>query len=1020
MRTIGLSIAFLFASALPAQLLKNINTLPAGSSQNPVDSNPQGFVAVGGRVYFTATTGPTGYEYFWVDGSGGPAQLLADIAPGSDGSHPRNLVALPNGLLLFTATNQAVGEEVWVSDGTAAGTSVLIDLTGPGGYTGPRALTVHQGMGYFLARSTGNSAPALWRTDGTTAGTVQIEDLGAVGADGNGGLMASAGGQLLYTAASSVAVGGVLQPAWRLYTTDGTVGGAQLVTEELEDSRYGTRELTAAGSRVVFVAQGIGTGLEPWVSDGTAAGTGIVDLIPGSDGSNPSELTVVGNQVFFAAYEAFITGEIFVSDGTVVGTVQVTSSTRQFSRPLHLNAVGNQLAYGADDGVNGFELWTTSATPGSETLFADLVPGSGSSYVTDMVAVQGGILCAANTPATGHELFFSDGTPAGTGLVRDLAVGPDGSNPQGLTALGSQVFFGAKTLQFGHELWVSDASFVGTQLHTDLAPTIADQGSHPQAFTSIGNRAVFAANDGITGKELWSTDGTTAGTMRLTDFNGSSGSIDSGPREIFRLNGRAILSLDDGVHGFEPWITDGTTVGTQMLADLNPGFAGSNPWPMCVWNDELYFAAGPFGPRSLYATDGTTAGTRLVKRFAGSLTWVYVDTPVAHAGRLYFAARTAAEGVELWSTDGTTAGTAIVVDIVPGPQSGLQGFEGASLGGHLYFSASDTGSDHELWRTDGTAAGTGLFRDLNPSSGSWPGDFHTIGQRIVFSAYVNGEWEYNSTDGVTVAQLSFPPLYIHGWTLYSIGDQLIGMLRGANGSFNLWGTDGTAAGSGVIKQIHPDGTEFVNLRAWRVSSGSKLLFAAGNSTVGSEIFVTDGTTAGTDVFVDLVPGPHSSHVDEVVQMGDSLIFGASGVGIGYELFSLPWTQVGDWLAEPYGVGCEASGNLPSIGASGAAQTGSTLTLEVRDAPPVVPILHYWSDSYSRLNLGACSVYLAAPTFGALTASDAAGASSLPIAIPNNPSLVGAGLWLQSLAVEAGGEFLGIGALTPALEVRIGG
>ena len=97
-----------FAAAPRAQLIKNINVVPQAGPGSPVDSNPAGFVAIGNRVYFAATSIANGREYFYVDSSGAPAQLLSDVEPGAVGSDPADLVQLANGLLLFTATTTTV------------------------------------------------------------------------------------------------------------------------------------------------------------------------------------------------------------------------------------------------------------------------------------------------------------------------------------------------------------------------------------------------------------------------------------------------------------------------------------------------------------------------------------------------------------------------------------------------------------------------------------------------------------------------------------------------------------------------------------------------------------------------------------------------------------------------------------------------------------------------------------------------------------------------------------------------
>ncbi|MEM7205595.1 MAG: hypothetical protein AAF628_35395 [Planctomycetota bacterium] len=1025
-------VALWLSAVLPAQLLKNINTQPAPTSAYPAGSDPADMVAVGSRVYFSAATGATGRELYWADASGAPAQLLADIEVGAGDSNPRNLVALPGGLLVFTAQTFATGDEVWVSDGTAAGTQLLVDLEPGAASSHPTNLAVHQGHVYFIARQ-GAFSPSLWRTDGTAAGAELVEDLGLTGSYSPAWQMiASAGSRLFYTTSQIVGVG---TGEWRLYVTDGSVGGSEQLVQVRASGASGPRELTAVGSRVAWIAVGVGTGTELWVSDGTTAGTGVVDLVPGPGNSGPSELTTVADKIFFAAYEGpSVSGEIFVTDGTVAGTAQVTFSTPAFQRPVFLAAIGNELAYSASSGLSGNELaysassglsgnelWVTGATPGSERQYADFGPGGGNPI--HMIPFAGGILCQATTPATGAELFFSDGTPSGTFNVADLQPGIGDSLPHDLIAVGGQVFFAATNVEFGHELWITDGTPLGTRLHTDLSPVPFDRGSYPSPFANLGDRVVFTADDGLTGKELWASDGTAAGTVQLTDFQGSGSSFTAGPTRILPFGGRAVFALDDGSRGTELWITDGTVAGTRMVFEAVPGARRSTVWPLIEWRGELYFAAGSeFGGWNLYATDGSGAGTRLLADFDALGGSVAVDAPVEHQGRLFFAGRTAATGLELWSTDGTAAGTALVADVNPGSGSALSWFSAASLGDHLYFAAADSGSNQEVWRTDGTAPGTELFADLEPTFGSAPSDLQTIGARVVFSARVNGDRQYYGADGAAVEPLSAAPLSVNSnWILYSNGQKLIGMLRGPNGSFELWGTDGTPAGSGVIKQIAPDGSAFVNLRAWRVSSGDKLLFGAGDAAVGHEIFITDGTAAGTGVLVDLVPGPNPSYPDYVTRLIDRLVFCAFERATGFELYELPLVLIEDWVAEPIGVGCPgSSGAAPAFDVQGSAQLGATLDVGLNGAAPSAPVAHLWSADYALGEIGGCTFYLRTPLSLAAGITSAQGSARLALPVPAIPALLGQGFWLQSLVVDAGGQFLGRASLTPALEIRVGG
>src|SRR5690606_17842827 len=118
--------------------------------------------------------------------------------------------------------------------------------------------------------------------------------------------------------------------------------------------------------------------------------------------------------------------------------------------PVYLHEFNGLLAYCADDGVHGHELWVAAAAPGSEVLFAEFLPGPQGSQPDNVVAFGGGLLCTAWSPATGTELFFTDGA-TNTGIVGDLYPGPDGSAPVGLTVFGNQVLFSADDQVYGVE-----------------------------------------------------------------------------------------------------------------------------------------------------------------------------------------------------------------------------------------------------------------------------------------------------------------------------------------------------------------------------------------------------------------------------------------------------------------------------------------------------------------------------------------------------------------------------------------
>jgi ELWxxDGT repeat protein len=84
------------------------------------------------------------------------------------------------------------------------------------------------------------------------------------------------------------------------------------------------------------------------------------------------------------------------------------------------------------------------------------------------------------------------------------------------------------------------------------------------------------------------------------------------------LDDKLILVIETSAEGKELWVTDGTTAGTQLVKDIIPGLTGSNPTNLLVYKHHLYFTADSTpGDRQLYVTDGTAAGTHTVRPSGG-------------------------------------------------------------------------------------------------------------------------------------------------------------------------------------------------------------------------------------------------------------------------------------------------------------------------------------------------------------------------------------------------------------------
>jgi len=112
-------------------------------------------------------------------------------------------------------------------------------------------------------------------------------------------------------------------------------------------------------------------------------------------------------------------------------------------------------------------------------------------------------------------------------------------------------------------------------------------------------------------------------------------------------------------------------------------------------------------------------------------------------------------------------------------------------------------------------------------------------------------------------------------TFVTLGDLTFFVARDTTGS-QLWVTDGTAAGT--VRLTSEIVSSYGAFPHDLVVFDGELYFSASSKTSGDELWRSDGTVAGTKVAFDLAPGatskgsPHSSHPDSLAVVGDKLFF----------------------------------------------------------------------------------------------------------------------------------------------------
>lgn len=441
------------------------------------------------------------------------------------------------------------------------------------------------------------------------------------------------------------------------------------------------------------------------------------------------------------------------------------------------------------------------------------------------------------------------------------AASHPGSFPTGMTRFGALTYFAADTANHGRELWVTDGTAGGTHEVADINVGGSSNppgyiSSNPSSFNVINGLLTFVADDGAAGggSRLWATDGTALGTYKIP--------TSTPPYRLTNVNGTLFFMQNNTV-----WTSDGTVGGTQPIealsaTDISEAVAFAGKYYL------LLSQAGIGGDSWwLWKSDGTAAGTHSVKRLVPPGSHFEPWYLVRSGNFLYFIlddqdfAGGEHPASELWRSDGTNAGTKQVIDINADAPDGVDDLTNVS--GTLFFTA-DLDGDRELWSSRGTSATTIRVADINAAGSSDPGALTRVGKGLFFRADDGSGrdlWRSRGTTNNTFKVDSAAPFecaafdfdcYFYDYAPAALGALCIFPSAHGGKGIELWVSDGTDAGTFMVMNINP-GTAHSRPSNFS-ASGGVMYFVANDGSHGRELWVTNGTAPGTHLVKDINPG----------------------------------------------------------------------------------------------------------------------------------------------------------------------
>lgn len=615
---------------------------------------------------------------------------------------------------------------------------------------------------------------------------------------------------------------------------------------------------------------------------------------------------------------------VFFSLGIYAQTPQLLADVvkgDKGSRVHGLTPVANNLFFVADDDKHGMELWVNDPLSQSTRLVKDICEGTCGSLPNQLCAGNGVLYFTAYESDKGTELWKSDGTEKGTIRVKDINHGKTNYSPKQLTYSDGLLYFLANDGIHGVEVWKSDGTEQGTQMIKDVV--VGNNRQEPQYIKAVDGGLLYVVSENKQQK-VYFTDGKSQSVQCIYTC-----------ADVFDMaynaSNKVLMCLVEQVASKNTIEAVALKLRGELLRTtiLNQPKANKSNTGLVLFDQQFYAYVEDVLhqlPIQLEETSNKIKSTVVTLNFAKGHV---IKSCFASGTDLYLNLENSAGKQQVWRLNNKKQNqffceghiTQVVSDQLILIQSGgfLQSFDSKNiqsltcdhtnvladavseighindqyyavykhpLNGQELFKFNKLGNGHELM----------LYRNINQKGLSFAPqlltpfyddllcfyqtetDIHLLRYSKAYKTFYQVSTVYTSTDELSVNDLQLDYAYLYQNKLYFT------VINEQNKSMDFWVSDGSSSASGTIKLKQFVYAQSLANDQQLMGYKQKVFFNANDGHSGQELWCTDGTIKGTQLFKDISPGQGSSSPQWMTVFNDELYFVADNYNNGNEVW----------------------------------------------------------------------------------------------------------------------------------------